>query len=141
MRGDKNKIMLKISKGKIYCFDPHFSKYMLMGRVIGDTLFKVVEAKHYMRVVDGYGFQYNTFSELPREGITKIHITERHTNNSWDSDYKDWQEHCHIADYGRGKQIFLSLKYMKRVDREKLKEKSVVKELERAKTINQSNIF
>lgn len=124
--------MLKISKSKIYCWDPKYQKYMLMGRVIGDTLFKVVEAKHYMRVVDGYGFQYNTFAELPREGITKIHITERHTNNSWDSDYKEWQEHGHIADYGRGKQIFLSLKYMHKVDREKLKVEYDEKEHARA---------
>lgn len=42
---------LQIKGTKVYCFDPHFKKPMLMGLKIGDVFFKKVEAKHFMRVV------------------------------------------------------------------------------------------
>lgn len=126
--------MLKISKTKVYCFDPHFKSYKLMGNLIGDTFYKRVEPVHYMRVVDGYGFQYAAFSEFAQHGVKKIHITERHTGNSWESTLEEWNEHGHIADYGRGKQIFMSLKYMSKVDKAQAEKDKMKKELLRSET-------
>ena len=127
--------MLKINKGRVYCFDPKYSRYMKMGEKIGDVFFKTVEAKHFMRVVGGYGLQYDAFSNFTANGINHIYVYERHTGNVWQARVADWVGHGHIADYGRGKQIFLSLKYMALKNKEKLaKEKAAIEWL-RTQTI------
>jgi hypothetical protein len=112
---------LQIKGTKVYCFDPFKKKPMTMGTKIGDVFFKTVEAKHFMRVVGGYGFQYDAFAMFEQEGIKKIEILEHHTGITWVTVPKEWFEHGKIADYGRGKQIFLSLKYMHKKDKEKIK--------------------
>lgn len=132
---------LKISGTKVYCFDPKYKTFMLMGNKVGDVFFKTVEEKHYMVVVGGYGFQYDAFVNFEQEGIKEIQILERHTGNTWVTKPKDWTEHGRIADYGRGKQIFLSLKYMHLLNKEKIQKEKEVKELERAKIIEQKSIF
>lgn len=128
---------LKINKTSVYCFDPKYKKYMKMGTKIGNTFFKKVQSKHFMRVVNGYGLQYDAFVEFEREGIEKIVVLEEN-GKSWMSDTKDWLMHGKIADYGRGKQIFLSMKYMSLKNKEKLKEEYEVKELVRAKSIQEA---
>lgn len=112
-----------------------------MGTKIGNTFFKTVEAKHFMRVVGGYGFQYDAFACFEAEGIKDIEILEHNTGITWLSKPKDWFAHGAIADYGRGKQIFLSLKYMVRKNKEKIKAELEAKEQLRAKTISQSNLL
>lgn len=124
---------LQIRGSKVYCFDPHFKRLVLMGNKIGDTLFKTVEQKHYMVIVGGYGFQYDAFVDFENQGIKDIRMLEHHTKSTWQSKPEDWIANGKIADYGRGKQIFLSLKYMKRIDREKKKEELEAKEQERAR--------
>ena len=109
--------MLKTRGTKIYCYDPGLRKWNTMGNVIGDAFFKKVKAVHFMRVVDGYGIQYGAFSEFHKEGIKRIFIIEQHTDTTWESRPEDWVAHGKAADYGRGKQLFLSLKYMKKTSR------------------------
>lgn len=70
MRGFMQSLSIKGTKA--YCFDPHFNKPMLMGTVIGDTLFKSVNDRHFMRTVGGYGFQYDAFACLEQNGIKKL---------------------------------------------------------------------
>lgn len=111
---------IKVQKGGVYCFDPKLQKYNKIGTKIGNYLFKQVEAKHFMRVVDGYGMQYDAFGQLESVGIDRMEILEAHTGNTWQSMVVDWQIHGRIADYGRGKQIFLSLKYMHLKDKQKI---------------------
>lgn len=123
---------LSIKGTKAYCFYPHFNKPMLMGTVIGDTLFKSVNDRHFMRTVGGYGFQYDAFACLEQNGIKKIEILEQHTGVTWMSKPSEWLEHGKIADYGRGKQIFLSLKYMARKHTEHIEEMRHEKEMKRA---------
>lgn len=108
---------LVIKGTKAYCFDPHLKEFKLMGNKIGDVFFKKVESKHFMRVIGGYGLQYDAFACFAEEGIKLIEVLESHTKNTWVSKPEDWFEHGKIADYGRGKQIFLSLKYMKKKNR------------------------
>jgi hypothetical protein len=111
-----------------------------MGNKIGDVFFKTVEEKHFMRVVGGYGLQYDAFACFDKEGIKDIEVLERHTGITWLSKPKDWFEHGKISDYGRGKQIFLSLKYMKRKNKEAIEKRHEEQEQERAKII-QERIF
>jgi hypothetical protein len=84
----------------------------LVGELIGDTLFKDVQPYHFMRVVGGYGINEDAFQDILSKGCKKIVIKEVNTGKRWEGSVKDWQEHCHIADYGSGKQRFLGLKYM-----------------------------
>lgn len=123
---------LQINGTKVYCFDPKCKKLMTMGNKIGDTFFKTVENKHFMRVVGGYGFQYDAFACFEAEGIKNIEVLERHTGITWLSKPADWFAHGAIADYGRGKQIFLSLKYMHKKNKEAIQAERDEKEHERA---------
>lgn len=131
---------LQIKGTKVYCFDPKYKKLMTMGNKIGDVFFKSVEPKHFMRVIGGYGLQYDAFACFESEGIARIEVLEKHTGITWQSVPKDWFEHGKISDYGRGKQIFLSLKYMKRKNKEAIEKKHEEQERERTK-INQERLF
>jgi hypothetical protein len=132
---------LQINGTKVYCFDPKYKKLMKMGAKIGDTFFKTVEEKHFMRMVGGYGFQYDAFAGFENSGITKIEILERHTGETWMSKPRDWFEHGKIADYGRGKQIFLSLKYMARKNKEAIQKAHDQAEEVRTKSISQASLY
>jgi hypothetical protein len=97
---------------KLLAWDPTKKKQVLCGELIGDTLFRWVEPKHFMRVVGGYGIQEIAFQEIVKRGVKKIVLKETHTNQRWEATIDEWKEHCHIADYGHGKQRFMSTKYM-----------------------------
>lgn len=98
---------------KILSYDTKKRKTILCGQFIGDTFFRNVKPYHYMRVVGGYGISEDAFQEIMGKKVKQIVIKEEATGNQWESDPKDWLEHCHIADYGSGKQRFLGLKYMR----------------------------
>ena len=97
---------------KLLVFDPRKSKQVLVGEIIGDTLFKNVTTKHFMRVCDGYGIQESAFGKMIASGVKKIVIKETDTGRQWESTMEDWNIHSKSADYGNGKQRFVSLKYM-----------------------------
>lgn len=103
---------LKITGTKVYCYDPKYNKYMKMGHKIGDIFIKSVEAKHFMLKVNGYGLQADAFDNFRKNGITRIRVHEVHTGNTYMSHVDEWDVNGKRADYGRGRQIFLSLKYM-----------------------------
>jgi len=99
---------------KILAFDPFKRKKVLCGEVVGDTLIRDVDPiKHFMRVVGGYGIQHYVFPILKKNGVKKIIIKELNGKN-WEADLKTWEENSRTMDFGHGKQIFLSLKYMKK---------------------------
>jgi hypothetical protein len=66
-----------------------------------------------MRIVDGYGIQYQAFNELKDKNVKYIIIKET-TGNEWKASLETWTNHNKIADYGSGKQVFMSLKFMDR---------------------------
>lgn len=123
---------LKVVKTKVYCFDPSYKKYMLMGFKVGNVFFKKVESKHFMKICNGYGLQYDAFVLFQENGIEKIRIIESGQDRAWKSTPSDWLEHGKIADYGRGKQIFLSLKFMHMIDMQKVQEEYNKREQQRA---------
>lgn len=95
-------------------FDPRKGKKVLVGELVGDTLFRDVEARHYMRVLDGYGIQEPAFQELVEKNIKYIVIKVKSTRDCYKANIDDWKIKGRVAEYGHGKQRFLSLKYMKR---------------------------
>ncbi len=104
---------LLIKKRVAYCWDPKYQRYMKMGIVSFGCFFKYVEAKHFFKKANGYGLQYDAFCQFEDRGIKEIKIKERATGNIWKSKPNAWFENGKVMDFGRGKQIFLSLKYMK----------------------------
>lgn len=97
---------------KLYTFDTRKQKKVLIGEIQGEALFKTVNpAKHFMRIVDGYGIQYQAFQELKAKQIKKIIIKET-TGNQWEATLQTWIDNSKVADYGSGKQVFMSLKFM-----------------------------
>lgn len=97
---------------KILTYDPKKGKKVLCGNLVGDTLFRDVEAKHFMQVLQGYGIQEVVFQEILSMGVKYIILKETHTDKRWKADTETWRLKSKVADYGHGKQRFLSLKYM-----------------------------
>ena len=98
---------------KLTAFDPGKNKYVLCGEVVGDTLFRWVKPEHFMRVLQGYGIQEVAFQKIMMEGLKKIVLKEEKTEQRWEADVETWKLNSKIADYGHGKQRFLSLKFMR----------------------------
>lgn len=97
---------------KLNVFDPKKRKLVLCGMTVGNTLFREVSRKHFMRVVDGYGIQKEAFDIFREKGIERIILTEKETGKKWESKVENWRIFGRLNDYGHGKQWFLSLKYM-----------------------------
>ena len=97
---------------KVYSYDPAKKKQILCGEIIEHTFFREVSTSHFMRVLNGYGIQEDAYQKLREHGVKKITLIELKTTNSWVSDIVDWEMSGKVADYGHGKQRFLSLKYM-----------------------------
>jgi hypothetical protein len=96
---------------KFLTYDTKKKKKVLVGEIQGELLIKTVNPTiYFMRVVGGYGIQYNALLELIGK-VKKIVIKET-GGEQWEATPEYWKEHCSIADYGNGKQAFLSLKYM-----------------------------
>lgn len=98
----------------ILTYDPAKEKRVNAGTIVGDTLVKEVDSlKHFMHIVDGYGIQKEVAEMAKEKGIMNVLIKETNTGINWKSALADWFDHGKLADYGNGKQYFLSLKYMK----------------------------
>lgn len=98
---------------KLITFDPAKNKRVLVGEVVGDTLFRWVKPEHFMRVLQGYGIQEVAFQKIMMEGLKTIVLKEEATEQRWEASVEIWKLNSKIADYGHGKQRFLSLKFMK----------------------------
>jgi hypothetical protein len=97
---------------KLLCYDPKKNKQVLVGELIGNTLFRDVEPEHFMRIVQGYGIQEVAFQEILKKEVKFIILKETHTDKRWKADVETWKKKGKVADYGHGKQRFLSLSYM-----------------------------
>lgn len=100
---------------KILAYDPKKGKHVLVGNLVKTTLYRRVEAKHYMRILDGYGIQEPAFQDVIKKGTKFIVEIVEETKDKWKSSIGDWIKYGHVADYGHGKQRFLSLKYMQKI--------------------------
>jgi len=97
---------------KLITFDSEKDKDVYCGDVVKGVFYRHVFPEHYMRVFGGYGIQEVAFQEIQSSGITKVVIVKTDTNESLKSEVDTWLEHGKVADYGHGKQRFLSVKYM-----------------------------
>lgn len=102
-------------KTRVTVRDAQKGKIVTAGYLDGSTFSKdVTKSKHFMRVVDGYGIQESVFYALRKHRVASITITEQDTGTVYTSILDDWEEHGKVADYGAGKQRFLSVSYMKK---------------------------
>jgi hypothetical protein len=69
--------------------------------------------KHLMRVMDGYGIQASAFQAMQENDIKEIRIHETDTGIKWKITVADWRLFGRLADYGNGKQWFVSRKFMR----------------------------
>lgn len=97
---------------KLLTWDTRKEKQVLVGNISGDTLFRNVFANHFMRLLNGYGIQEVAFQEAIEMGVKWIVEKVSPTGDMWRSSIKDWKLHGRVADYGHGKQRFLSMKFM-----------------------------
>ena len=98
---------------KLLTYDPAKKKKVLVGEIIGDTLFRWVQPEHFMQVVGGYGIQEIAFQQILKERVKMIILKATHTEKRWEADVETWKYHGRVMDYGNGKQRFLSMKYMR----------------------------
>ena len=99
---------------KLNTYDPHKKKVVKIGTIIDGVLYKPVKPKHFFRLADAYGIQYEAFNRI-LDQVKKVVIIEEN-GNKWESIPLDWFTKGKVADYGYGKQVFLSLKYMKQIN-------------------------
>lgn len=98
---------------KLYSFDPRKRQQVLIGEIIDNTIILQRDSKkHLMRVVDGYGIQAGALDEIQHKGIDEIRIWETNTGIKWKISVADWRIFGRLADYGNGKQWFVSRKHM-----------------------------
>lgn len=90
-------------------------KHVLAGELIETTFIKNVKASHYMKVLDGYGISESAFQELLEKGCETVLI--KTPTDTWKAGIGQWVKLGKVADYNSGKQRFLSLKYMRKVQR------------------------
>lgn len=75
---------------------------------------KVTRSKHLMRMFEAYGIQKEAFNKYLRGKDITIVIEEQDTSDTFLSHVRDWEEHASYQNYGHGRQMFLSIKYMKK---------------------------
>lgn len=98
----------------LYAFDPAKRKKVKIGDVIGTgVIIEKDSKKHLMRVMDGYGIQASAMQVLQENDIQDIYIHETDTDIKWKVSVADWRIYGRLADYGNGKQWFLSRKFMR----------------------------
>lgn len=73
---------------------------------------KVKRSKHFMRRVSGYGIQKEAFDQYLRGKLGVIEIVETDTKKTLVASIGVWEEHGSHQNFGFGRQVFLSEKYM-----------------------------
>lgn len=108
----------------LYAFDPGKSKKIKVGEIVGNAVvLKKDSKKHLMRVMDGYGIQASALTAMQENNIEEVRIHETDTGIRWKISVADWRMFGRLADYGNGKQWFVSRKFMRqyKVDTETIR--------------------
>lgn len=101
---------------KIESYDPAKKRYVLCGLLINGTFTKNVRRSvHLFRISSSYGIQEDVIKTLAKHKCQKVVIVETDTGVKYEQDFLYWQHVAKKADYGNGKQYFLSLQYMKKI--------------------------
>ena len=103
-------------KTNVYSFDPKKNKRIVAGMYDSDANVYskgVNKGIHFMKIVDGYGIQEDIYeSVVKRQSKVQIFEISAAGRKVLTSSYLDWNTQGKTADYGHGKQRFLSVKYM-----------------------------
>ena len=94
----------------IETFDEGKNKMVTCGEVVGDTYFRDVKMEHFMLKYFGFGIQEEIIDKLENNDIKEIILITK--KKLFKSTLADWIAYGHIDDFGHGKQVFLSTKYM-----------------------------
>jgi len=102
---------------KIYITDPIRGKRFVgtLRRGLRGVIFKkeVDSRKHLLRVAgESYGVQKSIFDKFLRGKKGVIQIKEKDTGKFLVASIKTWTEHSRSGNYGAGKQILLSRRFM-----------------------------
>ena len=97
---------------KVRTMDPEKNVLVTCGFIDETTFIRNVKPEHFMRVVGGYGIQEAVFDALKDRKITDIILQVEGSGTKWLSKLDDWIAHGKVANYGHGRQRFLSTSYM-----------------------------
>lgn len=112
-------------KEDIYFTAPHNNRKVKVGTLVqlADGIAfikKVTRSRHFMRVIQGYGIQKQVFDNHLRGKKGYIFIIEDDTGKKLRASIKNWTNNSSTQNYGDGKQIFLSEKFMEKEDNNNL---------------------
>ena len=99
---------------RILTFDPKKEKKVKAGYYKDGIFFREVTDKHFMWKFEAYGMQADVADKLASLGC-KIVVLFAPTQ-TWISKFEDWARQA-PKDFGNGKQLFLTLKYMRTSDK------------------------
>ena len=94
----------------IETFDEGKNKMVTCGEIVGNTYFRDVKMEHFMIKFFGFGVQAEVLDRLINNDIKNVIL--RTKKKSFKSTLADWIKYGKKADFGHGKQVFLSTKYM-----------------------------
>jgi len=94
----------------ITTFDEKKGRDVTCGYTEGKTYFRDVKMEHMMLKYFGFGVQAEILERLLKEGIESIVLKTK--KKSFKSELADWVRHGIPDDFGHGRQVFLSMKYM-----------------------------
>ena len=118
-------------KQTIYFQDDVRGRVVSLGQIEDGTFTKTVTEQHYMKVNQSYAIQEEGFQALIKAGCKTIIIFRKDLNKKYTSNIETWKQYGRVANYGYGKQRFLSVPFL---------EGSVVKEKPK-KVIEQVPLF
>jgi len=92
--------------------DPGKKKEIFCGTIADNIFYRSVKNAHFMVKESGYGIQMEVLQRLLIFGVDVIVITTK-AGTTLKSRLSDWGKNGKVKDYGNGKQVFLSTKFMK----------------------------
>ena len=101
---------------EISIYDPGKEKTVKCGHLKDSTYHRVVKKAHYVYKYKGYAIQKEAFELIVRRGCTTILLIAPDKVN-YTSPIAVWQEHAVLDDLGNGKQFFLPVEKMTKVER------------------------
>ena len=91
-------------------YDRGKKKDVSCGYIEGRTYFRDVKMEHLMLKFMGFGIQEDILGRLIQSHIQGVVLKAK--KKTFKSTLADWMRHGIVEDFGHGRQVFLSIKYM-----------------------------
>lgn len=96
---------------ELLSFDPKKGRFIKAGTFENGIFTKKCSAKHFFKIIGGYGIQEDVIQKLAEVGCKEVIITT--AAGSYRSDFDAWLgPYMYPKDYGHGKQRFMALTKM-----------------------------